>query len=241
VPGSVHERVEDVDHQQGASAWSRWARACLLATVTLAAAALAHAAAGAELPSSWILVALLAAIVLTLAAVLGRPLSRVRAAVLVGGGQLVLHGLLTAAAGSTGHPVATAATHAHHGHRHMPMTVPVEADPGTLETWLSHLQGPSGASLWMFAAHVGAAAAVGVWIASGEQALWWLVALMAGSPAVLRLAANLSANLRVLAARVHTHALSRCVAQWPEHTRLVGRLLTSCGVVRRGPPRCACA
>jgi len=174
-----------------------------------------------------------------LATALGRPLTRVGAAALVGGGQLVLHVLLTAAAGGAGHSMTTAAAHSHHGHGHMPM--PVETDPGLWETGLSHLEGASAASLWMFAAHVAAAAAAGVWIASGEQALWWLLALMASSPGVLRLAANLSATLRVLAARVHTHALSRCVAQWPEHTRLVGRLLTSCEVVRRGPPRCVCA
>lgn len=235
-----------MDRKQGDSAWSRWTRACLLATVTLAAATLAHAAAGGELPSTWILPALLAVMVPALAAVLRRPLSRVRAAVLVGGGQLVLHGLLTAAtAGSAGHPVTTTTTqahHAHHGLGHMAVPPgPVETDPGLLETGLSHLAGTSAASMWMFAAHVVAAAAVGVWIASGEQALWWFLALMASSPAVLRLAANLSATMRVLATREHTHALSRCVPQWPEHTRLLGRLLTSCGVVRRGPPRCACA
>jgi hypothetical protein len=230
-----------VDRRQGPGAWLRWSRACLLATVTLAAAALAHAAAGGETPSAWALLVLFAAMVPALAVLLGRPLTRIGAAVLVGGGQLVLHGLLTAVAtgtGHAGHPPIGAAAHTHHGH----MSAPVAPDPGLLETWLSHLQGPSTTSVWMFAGHVVAAAAVGVWIASGEQAMWWFLALMASSPATLRLAANLSANLRGLAARVHSHALTRCVAQWPEHTRLVGQLLTSCGVVRRGPPpRCACA
>ena len=188
------------------------------------------------------LLALFAGMVPALAVVLGRSLSRLGAAVLIGGGQLVLHGLLSAAAGSAGHTMSTTATHTHRGHGHMTMPpATLEADPGLLEAGWSHLQEASAASLWMLAAHVVAAAAVGVWIASGEQAMWWFLALAASSPAVLRLAANLSANLRVLAARVHTHALSRCVAQWPEHTRLVGQLLTSCGVVRRGPPRCACA
>jgi hypothetical protein len=229
-----------VDQEQGSGAWSRWSRACLLATVTVAAATLAHAAGGAELPPAWALLTLLAAMVPALAMVLGRPLTRGGAAAVVGGGQLVLHGLLTVVGGSTAHPSSgTAAVSIHHGHGHM--SGPVSADSGLLGTLLSHLQEPSAASVSMFAGHVVAAAAVGVWIASGEQALWWCLALMASNPTPLRLAATVAATLRGLATRVQTQALSRCVVQWPEHTKLVGQLLTSCGVVRRGPPAGACA
>lgn len=150
----------------------RTLRGGLLATVVLAAGSLAHVSARGEMPGWASLLSLYVVLLAACAAVLGREASaRLLVAVTVGG-QLVVHGALSALAGHHPADSATTLVHDHHG-----TPTHVAADPGVLPGWLTHGVQDMAAEPLMALLHLVAAAGVGLWLAVGERALWTLLAL----------------------------------------------------------------
>ena len=142
-----------------ASAPLRVLRSLLLATVCLLTGVLAHVTAGGELPGPLALAALLAVGTAVAAPLLRFRASTRRVVLLLVVGQTVVHAVLTAA---SGHHEDGAAAHAGTG-------------PAS---WLHHLgEDLTAGHAVMAATHAAAAAAVGLWLARGEHALWLLVAL----------------------------------------------------------------
>jgi hypothetical protein len=229
--------------EQLAGAGLRWVRASVLAAVVLLASILAHASAGGHLPSPLGLVVLMALTTAVLAAVLGRPAGRLRVILLLAGGQAAQHLFMTAVAGhdevapaavgAAEHTTVSAPAHGaleHVGHA-------AEA-PNLLTTWLTHLaQDLTGPNLAMACAHLTAAAALGLWLAAGERALWALIGLLASTPGVLRLAATVTSAVRVLRRRlVALRTAVRRPASWSAPAHLTTGVILASVVVRRGPP-----
>jgi hypothetical protein len=138
-----------------ARGWLLWLRAALLSAVALLAGTVAHASAHGHLPGPAAMVALLAAGTLVSAPLLTRPAGPATIAALLVVGQTGVHVVLTALSGHEGdEPV---------GHGHEP-------------EWVHHLtEDLSGPHAAMALAHAAAAAAVGLWLAVGERALWELL------------------------------------------------------------------
>jgi hypothetical protein len=157
----------------------------------------AHVSAGGLLPRAGLLVALGVLATAGCAALLGRPASHRRIALLVVGGQSLCHLVLTAVAGHTG----TANHPASHATLQPPSAVPrlgsaprtgslhdltvghaatPGADTGVVAPhWVEHvMQDLTGPNMLMAMAHLAAAALVGWWLSSGEQALRSLICLI---------------------------------------------------------------
>jgi hypothetical protein len=175
----------------------RWGRAILLGTVAMASGAVAHVAAGGLVPGRAALGLLLGACVLTAASLLGRPASTLRVVVLLMAGQTFIHGCLTAMSGHRGDPplvrgipasvpTRSAALPTGEGRRvgsfydqvyaHQPGAAPSHLTlPVPIQHLVADLTGPHAV---MALAHLAAAAAIGLWLAMGERALWTVVSLM---------------------------------------------------------------
>jgi hypothetical protein len=148
-----------VSRPESASAPLRWLRALLLATVALLAGGLAHLSAGGALPGALGLATLLVLGTAVSAPLLGTRASTRRVVLLLVLGQTAVHAVLTAAS----------------GHHEAEPPGPVMTGPAL---WLHHLgEDLTPAHAVMALAHGAAAAAVGLWLARGEDALWLLVAL----------------------------------------------------------------
>ncbi len=89
-----------------------------------------------------------------------------------------------------------------------------------------HLAGDLVAHAPMMAAHLAAAVLVGLWLASGERALWTLIALASSGPTRL---------VALFAAAVATPVPVR-VLPLPEIRPLSQTVVLARSVVRRGPP-----
>ena len=212
-----------------------WARAALLTAVTLFLGVAAHVTADGLLPSAAWLVVLALLGVVPCAALLARPASTLRIVVLLAGGQALVHLALTVTAGHAGHAVT--------GHTH-PAGTPAHVD-GTgsaLQTLQLGRSAPTTGGLAagdlvqhlvdhapMMAAHVLAAALVGLWLAVGERALWTLVAL-AGALA-LRPLLLIGALVRATRPAAVVAVLAHPEPRAPAHRLLLARCF-----VRRGPP-----
>ncbi len=133
-----------------------WARAAMLAAVSLLTGTLAHVSAHGLLPGPVTMAALLLVGTTAAAPFLRTQASTARVVVLLALGQTVVHGALTALAGHRGEP-------AEHGAHSL---------LGAVHHLTEDLTGPHAA---MALAHALAAATVGAWLASGEHALWALV------------------------------------------------------------------
>jgi len=185
------------------------ARAAGLTVAVFALAATAHLAAGGRLPSVPWSVALLMAAFWFAVAVTGRRLGRLATVVLVAGSQLLLHEAFgfTSAARSCLVLAPEHAGHLSHG-AGMLCAHPVMA-----------MGSQHGSGVVMAAAHAVAAAAVGLVLARGEAAVWFLASLVwAPLPSLAR--------PRLGGVRVLTAATPSTVR---------GRLWLG-GVGRRGPP-----
>lgn len=167
-----------------------WARASVLGVVTLFLGVAGHVTADGLLPGPVFLAALLAGSVLLSAPMLARQVSTLRMVALLVGGQTVIHFVLSVAAGHTGDRTATVAT---------PPGTPLGALPtvdgrrvGSLQDAYEGMSGQGGlaptlpvghlvsdlaAHAPMMAAHLAAAALVGLWLGYGERCLFTLLAL----------------------------------------------------------------
>jgi hypothetical protein len=236
----------------------RWSRALLLGVVAMGSGVLAHVSAGGLMPGSTALLVLLGLCVTTAASLLGRPASTLRVVVLLMSGQTVIHGALTAMSGHRGDPPVV---HARHPATPLRPTLtggdgrrvgslydqlyvhqtgaarPQLSVPAPVQHVVADLTGPHAA---MALAHLAAAAAVGLWLAMGERALWTVLTLMADR--VRHTVRHAVARHYGLLARVGwlliadlTPRLLAPVAVEPVCPPLRDQILMRC-VVRRGPP-----
>jgi len=232
--------------QERATPALRWSRAAVLAGVAFGLGLVAHLSAGGLVPGPAGLATLLVVTLVGCAALLGRAASTLRVTALVVAGQGFIHAALTAASGHAGDPhVALSATPPHHadltaaGRRGSLYDVYARATQGGETTgrigvpdWAQHLAddltGPHAA---MAVAHLVAATLVGLWLASGERALWALIRLsrQALGATVGRLCAALAVPVRLSAPGV-TPRLDGAPAR---RLRSVLLATTHC---RRGPP-----
>lgn len=218
-----------------------WARAALVAGVAFFAGVVGHVSADGLLPSPFVLAGLFALAVPFCATQLTRQASMARIVTLLVAGQTAVHVALTVSAGHRGD--APSATVAHpsgvslpseNGQRvgslldgyeasvgqtggHVEPALPVGSMFGEL---FAH--GP------MMAAHLAAAALVGVWLAVGERSLWALVALATAVLVRPLLVARAWLRLAVLPTRPAAVPAS---APTPPTLVLLAR-----SVFRRGPP-----
>jgi hypothetical protein len=166
-----------------------WSRAALVAFVALVAGAVGHVSADGLLPSPWVLAGVFAMSLPFCAAQLVRPAGMPRLVLLLVGGQTAVHVLLTLTAGHRGDAVTVT------GHRDVQPVLPVQDGRrvgSLLDGYQSATHGgpavepalPVGSVLGevashapMMAAHLAAAALLGIWLALGERSLWALLAL----------------------------------------------------------------
>jgi hypothetical protein len=208
-----------------------WARAVLLASVTVFLGTAGHVTADGLLPGPAAMVLLYAVAVVGAVAFLARPATAPRLVVLLVGGQTLVHLVLSAAAGHAGDAATAAAARA--GGLALP-TVDGRRTGSLLDAYdagathaaspalpvghlLEHLtqHGP------MMAAHLVVAVLVGLWLAVGERALFTLIAL------AVRVA---GARLRPLPVR-RRPVLPAAAPAVPLFSSVLAR-----AVVRRGPP-----
>ncbi|WP_432245572.1 hypothetical protein ACRB8A_03220 [Arthrobacter sp. G.S.26] len=143
-------------------------RSSAVATGILALAAGAHLAGGGELPAPGIMLAVLALTVLASTTATRLRLGFPAMAALLGGGQVVLHGLFNAFSGT----VTAAANVAPAGHHHDP-AAELQAYAG-LAPLAGHLHQPGASGPLMLAAHALATVGCALLLARGEAALWAL-------------------------------------------------------------------
>lgn len=214
----------------------RWVRALLLAVVVMTTGTVGHVAAEGLLPPGSVLAVLLGLCTIMCAGALGRPASRLRVVALTVLGQAGVHVVLSATAGHAGDPAPastrivpapvtdvgrrTGSLYDHYVNNLPAAPAGDGADP------VVHLVADLAAHAPMMAAHLVAAALVGLWLASGEQALWALLALTAGR--VLHLVAPW-----VMFVPLRVPPVTAAPARHLAAPRLAA--LAPC-VVRRGPP-----
>lgn len=217
----------------------RWGRAVVLAAVAMLTGTLAHVTADGGLPGPVGLALILAATTAAVAPLLARPASALRVVALTVGAQTAIHLALSVTGGhGEPRPRATPAP--------PPELVPLPTDasgarvgslmdqyaaapggggqltvPEPILLLVSELSGPQA---WMTLLHVAAAAAVGLWLAMGERAVWALADL-----AVRRVLPALRPVLLPLSPVRPRPAPPRLRAA--PRLRVLARV-----VVRRGPP-----
>jgi hypothetical protein len=166
-----------------------WSRAALVAFVALVAGAVGHVSADGLLPSPPVLLGFFALAVPVCAAQLVRPAGVPRLVLLLVAGQTAVHVLLTLTAGHRGDAVTVTRP------RSAEPVLPVQEGRrvgSLIDGYESASHGspavepalPVGSVLGevaahapMMAAHLAAAALVGIWLALGERSLWTLLAL----------------------------------------------------------------
>jgi hypothetical protein len=166
-----------------------WSRAALVAFVALVTGAVGHVSADGLLPSPLVLAGVFTLSVPFCAAQLVRPAGMPRLVLLLSAGQTAVHVVLTLTAGHRGDAVTVT------GRRSVEAVLPVQDGRrvgSLLDGYESATHGgpavepalPVGSLLGelaahapMMAAHLAAAALVGIWLALGERSLWALLAL----------------------------------------------------------------
>ncbi|MGB0101510.1 MAG: hypothetical protein WBP61_14630 [Nocardioides sp.] len=174
----------------GIDACVLWARAAIVGCVAFLLGVVGHVSAEGLLPGPVLLVALLTASVLLSVPLLDRQASPVRLVALLVGGQVAIHVLLTATAGHVGDRVAAtsgaggslAQLPVVDGRRTGSLQQAYEGMGGASHSAapalpLGHLVDDLSAHAPMMAAHLAAAAVVGLWLAYGERCLWAVLAL----------------------------------------------------------------
>jgi hypothetical protein len=216
-----------------------WVRALFAGSFAFFIGTAGHVMADGLLPGTPFLVVLYVFLVALSVSILARPASHLRMLGLMVGGQTFIHLCLTLTAGHVGDPKAPPSTAPRdtglaqlpvvEGHRvgsFQDAFVGSSAQPATTPTLpIHHLVADLSAHAPMMAAHLAAAALVGLWLAYGERCLLAVLALTARLLLALvrpALAVDVPVVLRTSLASV---------AATPLRHFLVGR-----SVSRRGPP-----
>ncbi len=215
------------------------ARAVLLATLLVFLGVAGHVTADGLLPGTTVLVLLAAFTLLPCAALLARPASALRLVLAMVVGQALVHLVLTVSAGHVGDPARPSVARDAprlwlpkvDGRRVGSLQGAYESGSGhgALQPKLpvGHLVADLSAHTPMMAAHLAAAALLGLWLAVGERSLWTVVALLAAL--VVRTATLLAAPVATAPWRPATAAVRH--DRRPALTTLLARSVT-----RRGPP-----
>ncbi|MGQ7296730.1 hypothetical protein [Quadrisphaera sp. KR29] len=205
----------------------RAVRSAVLALLVVGLSLLGHAAAGGQLPGAAATAATGLAVLACCAAATRWHLPVPAAAVVLAGGQVVLHAVLERLAPTPdAHGAAHGGAHAaapplppglveHAGH-----LAPASAVAGTSRLWLG---GPSTAEASMLLAHLVVAVALALVYSRGEDALWALCAWLAPLAAV------------VVALAPRPVVVRRAPRPAPTAV-LPGSVCVLRGVRRRGPP-----
>ncbi len=215
----------------------RWVRALTLASVLMGTGVAGHVAAGGVMPVPAVLVVLLAVATLVLAPGLGSPATSVRVALLVIGGQALLHAslnvLTTSPAGHTGAGMVMP------GGPHGSMPMSSGMFHGSAASGETSLYWMGGAHVGMLLAHLVAGLLLGLWLAAGERAAWTLVRL-AARPVAEALRMLLDA-ISALAAAGAGWPRVCAVSRWVLELVLRSDACTVDCLSRRGPPRISVA
>jgi hypothetical protein len=215
----------------------RLVRGGLIAAATLSVAIWAHSSADGNLPGTAGLIWIWLAATGVTSGFLGRPASYPKIIGLVVGGQFALHLVLSLTAGHGARPMPSALARHYASTSMLDPTAPapVLGDAEVLTSGLGSLLAEltSVEGLAMTLAHLAGAAAVGLWLATGEQLLWWALrrlALLAGRTAASLLTWVLAALRPLLPPS------GPVSPAWPRI--LVDRRLADwrCVIPRRGPP-----
>lgn len=222
----------------------RLLRATVLAGVVTVLGTVAHSLAGGRLPGATGFAVLLVLLVAGAAPLLARAASTRRLVALVVGGQTFVHAALTATSGHAGDGVGVSSpapvvptipdSVLTSSHREGTLAELLHPQPAagsgtgpTVPDWVLHLLADlQPAQLPMALAHLLAAVGVGWWLASGERALFALLALAAAP--LLRLLAPAALPVAIGPVRAVRTAF---------RLRVVRReVLLSSSLARRGPP-----
>jgi hypothetical protein len=203
----------------------RLVRAGLVAGTVLGLAVGAHAAGGGVLPGPPVILALGALVLAVTSSLAGRRFTVCVLALVLGGGQLALHGLLTILAPvgriTLGAAGASRASAAHLGHA-MPANGaslgPHVTAPATAMAHALMVDSPA-----MLLAHAVATGVAVLLIASGERAAWWLLVWLR--------------PLAALPARPDDHLTVRHMVLGAPAAAGRLRAMYLCTSPRRGPPR----
>ena len=149
----------------------RWMRACVLAAVALSTGATAHVGAGEALPSTWLLLVVLAIVAVAAEPLLRHPASTRRVVLLLAGGEMFIHLALSAINRYEQHGLGFMA-----GMHHAPGDMAGQGPLAVFTTLPQMLSGLTGHAALMADAHLAAMAVVGWWLAAGERALWTVFA-----------------------------------------------------------------
>lgn len=219
-----------------------WSRALLVGGLAFGLGVVGHVSADGLLPGPALLIALLAGSVLISAPLLNRQATPLRLVTMLVGGQTSIHLALTLTAGHAGDAAVHPAIHpairpviatlpSVDGHRvgslqdaYRGMSGQPSSTAPTLP--VGHLIADLSAHAPMMAAHLVAAALVGLWLAYGERCLWSIIALTGR---------RLFAAVRVVAVPAEHPAprLSSTVDRTPVRPRSQWRVRP---LSRRGPP-----
>lgn len=218
-----------------------WARAVLLASVTVFLGTAGHVSADGLLPGPAALSVLYAVALVGSAAFLARPATATRLVTLLVGGQTLVHLVLSASGGHVGEVARTTAAPARSGALVLPTvdgrrvgSLQDAFDAGATTTGgpalpIGHLIDDAAAHAPMMAAHLLVAALAGLWLAVGERSLWTLLALAAA--VVLAPLTVLAAIARAGLPVVRRLAARAAAPAGPPASARLARTL-----VRRGPP-----
>jgi hypothetical protein len=168
-----------------------WARASGVGALAFFFGVAGHVTADGLLPGPGLLAGLLAFSVLSSAPLLNRPAGPLRLVSMLVGGQAAIHLVLTVTAGHAGDPASAAsgpgraaalgALPVSDGHRVGSLQDAYQGVAGqpamTPALPVGHLVNDLSAHAPMMAAHLAAAALVGLWLAHGERCLWTVLAL----------------------------------------------------------------
>jgi len=215
----------------------RWMRALTLASVLVATGVAGHAAADGAVPAPLLLAVLFVGATLVLAPVLGSPISSLRVAVLVVGGQSLLHVCLSVlATNPTGRSGAgMVMPHGSAGSSSMPAGM-VHGSAASGEASLAWV---GSAHLGMLLAHLVAGLFLGLWLAAGERAAWTLL-LLAARPVTEAFFVLLNATTVLAAVSVGWTRGSQAPGWARERVPGSPACTVHC-LSRRGPPRVSVA
>jgi hypothetical protein len=168
-----------------------WTRASGVGAIAFFLGVAGHVTADGLLPGPWLLGALLGFSVLVSAPLLSRPAGTLRLVSMLVGGQAAIHLVLSVTAGHAGdagsaapslrRATALGSLPVADGHRVGSLQDAYQGMAGqpamTPVVPVGHLINDMSAHAPMMAAHLAAAALVGLWLAHGERCLWTVLAL----------------------------------------------------------------